>query len=61
MPYYIGDPKRDPNLENYPNGNAGYLVSSLPSFRTLLAGSFGFVTKKVSVSGELGARRRLRV
>ena len=26
VPYYIGDPKRDPNLENYPH-NLGVVVA----------------------------------
>ena len=28
MPYYIGDPRRDPALENYPNGSV-YAVQGL--------------------------------
>ena len=55
VPYYIGDPKRDPNLENYPHVEAGPVRVLTP--RAERIGLHARISKPLSVSHAISARK----
>ena len=36
VPYYLEDPKKDPNLENYPHSDAGLLTQGLRKYEAFV-------------------------